>query len=131
MEGYSLNIKLKDESHLKLLQSLTNSTIYNFIKRYCSRDKDTKIYYLSAGLNEIRVIDLWNYIWDSFNHIYNLDKYKELHYITIAEQNELFSMIMCIIDETIITKGNRNTNYLNDNNADNTDNTQDDQPKKI
>jgi len=125
MQNYSLNIKLKNKKHLDLLQTLINSIIYNFIKRFCSRNKETKAYYLSAGLNEIKVIDLWNYIWDSFNHIYNLDEFKELHYISIAEQNELFSMIMCIIDETIITKENHNTNYLG------TQEDEDDQPPEI
>lgn len=122
MQEYSLNIKLKNEQHLQLLQTLINSIIYNFIKRYCIRNKKTHRYILSTGLNELLLIDLWNYIWDSFNHIYNLDKFKELHYISIAEQNELFSMIMCIIDESIIAI---------DNNSDNNFNEEDDKQEEI
>lgn len=122
MQEYSLNIKLKNEQHLQLLQILINSIIYNFIKRYCIRNEKTNRYVLSIRLNELRLIDLWNYIWDSFNHIYNLDKFKELHYISIAEQNELFSMIMCIIDESIIAI---------DNNSDNNFNEEDDKQEEI
>ena len=114
MQHYPLNIRLKNEQHLQLLQSLINGTIYNFIKRCCSKDEKTQRYELSIGLDELKLIDLWNYIWDSFNHMYNLDKYKELHYITIAEQNELFSMILCIIDESIIAKDNSDDNLFNE-----------------
>lgn len=122
MHNYPLNIHLKEESHLQLIKSLINGILYNFIKRYCTYDKQKHIYKLSESITEIYFINLWNYIWDSFNHMYNLEKYKDVNYLTVAEQNEIFSMILCIIDETIISR------EFNNNNEDGLD---DDKPQEI
>lgn len=81
---------------------------------------------MCEGLREIYIVKLWDFIWDSFNHMYNLEKYKDIHYISIAEQNEIFSMILCIIDEMIISIDCKP-------NSDNTppDSDETDKPQKI
>lgn len=72
---------------------------------------------------EIYIVELWNFVWDSFKHIYNLEKYNDIHYISMAEQNEIFSMILCIIDEMIISVDSK-PNSEEDDDSDETDKPQ-------
>lgn len=45
-----------------------------------------------------------NYIWDSFQHIFKTDIFKEIHYLDVESQDEVFNTILYIIDIEVLGK---------------------------
>ena len=54
------------------------------------------------GYDEMRRIDLYNYVWDCVNAIYLKDKYDEIRYLTIEEVDNLYSLVLVLIDMKFI-----------------------------
>lgn len=45
-----------------------------------------------------------NYIWDSFQHIFKQDIFKEIHYLDVESQDEVFNTILYIIDVEVLRR---------------------------
>lgn len=54
------------------------------------------------GYDEMKRIDLYNYVWDCVNATYLKDKYNEIHYLTIEEVDNLYSLVLVLIDMRFI-----------------------------
>lgn len=97
---HQIRIALKDDSHIKYISLLINMVIKLFIKRYCVEDKDYKIrlYGYSDLEDEIIILD---YVYDIFNHVFKLERFKEISYLDIESQYELYKTIVKIILEEL------------------------------
>lgn len=42
-----------------------------------------------------------NYVWDCFQHVFKKEKYKEIQYLDIESQDEIYNTILYIIDTQI------------------------------
>ena len=53
------------------------------------------------GLDEEPQINFMNYVWDCFQHILFLNKYKKIQYLDAESQDEIFNTILYIIDTEV------------------------------
>ena len=43
-----------------------------------------------------------NYVWDEFQRTFKLEMFKEIQYLDVKSQDEVFNTILCIIDTEIL-----------------------------
>jgi hypothetical protein len=98
---HKLYLKLKSDDHIRLIEQLIDLTVDNFIVRYCDINGKT----LSAIPNKYLTcepqINLYNYVWDCFIHVFNREIFKDIYYLDVTSKDEIYNTILCIIDEEI------------------------------
>jgi hypothetical protein len=79
-------------------------SINNFVLRYCNNNEEQNKVELACGLDKQPQIDIMNYVWDSFQHVFKTDVFNEIHYLDVESQDEIFNTILYILDVEILKR---------------------------
>ncbi len=101
---YEVLVNLKNPDDAKYIPYLIDASIHNFVLRYCNNNEEQNKVELACGLDKQPQIDIMNYVWDSFQHVFKTDVFNEIHYLDVESQDEIFNTILYILDVEILKR---------------------------